>query len=98
MHDPIGAFCRIRELYLSYIDTAFRLEDPELAQERRQLLRRIGNLCSEPLLEPLPRWAVDGRSFEDLVTESGPDAVLAPPLPPGAPPVCGSDRLRAAQP
>ena len=29
MHDPIGTFSRIRELYLSYLDTAFRIEDPE---------------------------------------------------------------------
>lgn len=83
MHDPIGAFCRIRELYLSYIDTAFRLEDPDLTQERRNLLRRIGNLCTEPLIEPLPQWAADGRSFEELVAEPGADAVLAP-LPPRA--------------
>jgi DEAD/DEAH box helicase domain-containing protein len=83
MHDPIGAFCRIRELYLSYIDTAFRLEDPDLTEERRQLLRRIGNLCTEPLIEPLPQWAADGRTFEELVAEAGPMAVLAP-LPPRA--------------
>ena len=76
MHDPIGAFLRIRELYLSYLDTAFRLEDPELAQERRDLLRRAGSLCTEPLIEPLPQWQLDGRSFEELIGESGSDAVL----------------------
>ncbi|MEB3331451.1 MAG: DEAD/DEAH box helicase, partial [Synechococcaceae cyanobacterium] len=83
MHDPIGAFCRIRDLYLSYIDTAFRLEDADLSRERRQLLAAAGNLCSEPLLEPLPQWALDGRCFEELVEETGPDALLAP-LPPRA--------------
>ena len=78
MQDPIGAFLRIRELYLSYLDTAFRLEDPELAQERRDLLRRSGSLCTEPLIEPLPQWQLDGRNFEELISESGPDAVLGP--------------------
>lgn len=78
MHDPIGTFTRIRELYLSYLDTGFRLEDQDLAEERRQLLRRTGALCTEPLIEPLPLWQQDGRSLEDLVEEDGPDAVLAP--------------------
>ena len=50
MHDPIGAFQRIRELYLSYLDTAFRIEDPTLAEERQSLLRRPGQLCTSPLL------------------------------------------------
>lgn len=77
MHDPIGAFSRIRELYLSYLDTAFRIEDPALAQERRELLREAGRLCADPLLEPQPQWALDGRSFEELLQESGDDALLA---------------------
>jgi DEAD/DEAH box helicase domain-containing protein len=78
MHDPIGAFTRIRELYLSYLDTGFRLEDPVLADERRQLLRRTGALCTEPLIEPLPLWKQDARSFEEVVEEEGSDAVLEP--------------------
>ena len=76
MHDPIGAFSRIRELYLSYLDTAFRIEGPELAKERRNLLRQPGSLCTDPLLEPQPNWALDGRRFEDLLDEQGEDTVL----------------------
>ena len=76
MNDPIGAFTRIRELYLSYLDTAFRIEDPELAMERRTLLRKPGALCTDPLLEPQPQWALDGRRFEDLIEEQGYDAIL----------------------
>lgn len=78
MHDPIGAFQRIRELFISYVDTASRIEPPELANERRHLLREPGTLCTEPLLEPLPIWQPDGRSFEELCAETGDDAVLAP--------------------
>ena len=54
MHDPIGAFTRIRELYLSYLDTAFRIEDPDVSEERQKLLRSTGSLCTDPLLEPQP--------------------------------------------
>ena len=78
MHDPIGAFTRIRELYLSYLDTAFRIEDPDVSEERQKLLRSTGSLCTDPLLEPQPEWAKDERRFQDLVHEQGDQAVLAP--------------------
>ena len=77
MHDPIGAFSRIRAFYLSYLDTASRLEGQDIREERRKLLMETGTLCTSPLLEPLPSWEADGRSFEGLVTEGGEDAVLA---------------------
>jgi ATP-dependent helicase YprA (DUF1998 family) len=78
MHDPIGAFTRIRELYLSYLDTAFRIEDQGVAEERQKLLRSAGSLCTEPLLEPQPEWGKDERGFQDLLNEQGDQAVLAP--------------------
>lgn len=78
MHDPIGAFTRIRELYLSYLDTAFRIEDSAIAEERQKLLRSAGALCTEPLIEPQPEWARDKRLFDQLLKESGDQAVLAP--------------------
>ena len=77
MHDPIGAFSRIRAFYLSYLDTASRLEPADIREERRKLLMETDTLCTSPLLEPLPSWETDGRSFEDLVSEEGEDAVLA---------------------
>jgi hypothetical protein len=58
MHDPIGDCTRIRELYLSYLDTAFRIEDQEIVEERQTLLRSAGALCTEPLLELKPVWAL----------------------------------------
>ncbi|TGG94412.1 MAG: DEAD/DEAH box helicase [Aphanocapsa feldmannii 277cV] len=78
MHDPIGSFTRIRELYLSYLDTAFRIEKQAIAEERRKLLRSPGVLCTEPLLEPQPEWVNDERRFDDLLDEQGDQAVLAP--------------------
>jgi DEAD/DEAH box helicase domain-containing protein len=57
VYDPIGSFERIRDLYLSYLDTAFRIGDQALSEERRRLLRRPGTLTAEPLLEPMPLYA-----------------------------------------
>jgi len=67
MLDPIGSFLRVRELYLAYLDTAFAIRNDSAARERRELLRRPGTLCTEPLLEPIPRYRpVQGVRLEDL--------------------------------
>lgn len=77
MFDPIGNFHRIRELYLSYLDTAFRIDDPEITARRRELLCTPGTLCTEPLIEPIPRWRPSGLRVEDLVNH--PEAALLLP-------------------
>src|SRR5579885_118792 len=75
MQDPIGSFERIRELYISYLDTAFRIGDESVAEERRLLLRTPGMLCTEPLVEPIPRYqndtSIDGRirGFDDICAD-----------------------------
>ena len=38
MLDPIGAYYNILELYLSYLDTVYRLRREDLSQERQRLL------------------------------------------------------------
>ena len=53
MQDPIGSFQRIRDLYISYLNTAFRIEDPSVAAEREDLLTTPGTLCTDPLIEPV---------------------------------------------
>ncbi len=68
MQDPIGSFLRIRELYLSYLDTAFRIADPSVANERRRLLRTPGTgLCTDPLIEPLPTYRPASLKLHDLI-------------------------------
>ncbi|SFJ14917.1 DEAD/DEAH box helicase [Phyllobacterium sp. CL33Tsu] len=67
MLDPLGAFERIRELYISYLDTAFRVRRPDLAATRRELLRQPGSLATMPFLEPVPRYESAEQGFEDLV-------------------------------
>jgi DEAD/DEAH box helicase domain-containing protein len=76
MQDPIGAFERIRELYISYLDTAFRIGDESVAEERRQLLRTPSKLCTEPLVEPIPRYEPADVGFESMLERgAGPDVL-----------------------
>ncbi|WP_039946881.1 hypothetical protein [Leptospira alstonii] len=51
MQDPIGTFIRIRDLYISYLETAFRIGDETIQKERRGLLKLPGTLCTEPIIE-----------------------------------------------
>ena len=69
MIDPIGSFLRIREFYLAYLETAFRIADEGVSRERHALLTTPGTLCADPLLEPIPRYkSVDWR-LEDLAAQ-----------------------------
>src|SRR5690606_28360807 len=53
MLDPIGAYNDILDLYLSYLDTVYRLRRDDLSKERQNLLRQPGNLMPEPITEPM---------------------------------------------
>lgn len=78
MHDPVGAFIDLRDHFIAYLDTAFRIDDPELAEERRRLLTEPGELATDPYLELIPRYLprtdTDGEPvrLEQLVGEEGP--------------------------
>ncbi len=72
MQDPIGGFNRIRDLYITYLETAFRVRDKGVTAERRALLERPGSFCAEPLLEPMPRYKTVKRPLESLAHD-GPD-------------------------
>jgi hypothetical protein len=58
MYDAIGSFLRIRDQYLAYLETAFRIANPLVTAERRALLETPGELCTEPFVEPIPRYEV----------------------------------------
>ena len=68
MHDPLGAFQRIRELYITYLETAFRIGDPAVSRERRALLETPGQLCTEPFVEPSPRYRTVDWQLKDIAT------------------------------
>jgi hypothetical protein len=73
MRDPIGAFERTRELFLTYLETAFAIRNPDVSKERRTLLERPGQLCTEPLLEELPRYKSSEVSLHALGPDTLPD-------------------------
>ncbi|SEE27416.1 Helicase conserved C-terminal domain-containing protein [Rhizobiales bacterium GAS191] len=70
MLDPLGGCERIRELYISYLDTAFRVRRPTLATQRRALLRTSGALATSPYLEPVLRYQTHAFGLEDLVADA----------------------------
>ncbi|RCW63651.1 DEAD/DEAH box helicase [Pseudorhodoferax soli] len=71
MIDPIGSLERVREFWLSYLDTAFRIADPDLAEARRRLLRSPGALTTELFLEPVARYMESEHALEDLLKLKG---------------------------
>lgn len=75
MQDPIGGFERIRDLFITYLETAFRINDSSISSERRALLERPETLCTEPLVEPVPKYASD-YSLHDLARTQAEDERL----------------------
>lgn len=66
MNDPVSMFYKIRDFYITYLETAFRIGDDEIQGKRRKLLEEPGTLCTEPLLEPLPSYLTHGLRIDDL--------------------------------
>ncbi len=67
MLDPIGGFARMRDFFVSYIETAFRIADHATAKERRRLLQEADVLSTEPLIEPVLRYRESAKPLEDLI-------------------------------
>jgi Lhr-like helicase len=67
MLDPLGGFDRIRDLYISYLDTAFRMRRPALTEMRHELLRRPGTLATVPYIEPVPRYRTSDHALSDFI-------------------------------
>lgn len=76
MLDPMGGFARMRDFVISYLETAFRIRDSQVAEARRMLFRANGTLAIEPLLEPVPKYETVKSKIEDLM-EAGADDPLA---------------------
>lgn len=73
MIDPVGAFIRVREHYIKYLETAFRIREGSVEQERRDLLETPGTLATEPFIEPIPRYeSVDWPIGEIAAVAEGP--------------------------
>jgi len=72
MFDPLGSFERMRNFFVSYLDTAFKVRDPDVAAARRQLLETAGRMCAEPMIEPILRYKSAASRLEELVEQGGP--------------------------
>lgn len=72
MKDPVGAYGRIADSVVSYIETAFATRFPSLEADRDALLRRQGALSQEPWIEPLPRYESSGKRISELDAEDLP--------------------------
>jgi len=69
MQDPLQTFSAIRDFYITYLETAFRIGDPVIQGLRRKLLEEIGTLAAEPLLESLPTYEHLGLRIEVLLSD-----------------------------
>lgn len=73
MQDPIGAYKDIQELYLSYLDTVYRLRRDDLRKARTELLSKPGTLMPEPFLEPVVRYRSSAKPLDDLLDDTSDD-------------------------
>lgn len=70
MTDPVTLARAMQEGYLRYFDTAFRLRDPLMMEERRKLLEQDGNVFRPPLLEPVAQYP-SGPSIRETCRQAG---------------------------
>ena len=71
MENPFQIFDSIREAYLRYLDSPFRLRYEALLNERRALLDRDGQLYREPLYEPMSPYESSGMTAIEAASELG---------------------------
>ena len=77
MNDPFGTFDELRQAYLRYLDSPFRLRYPALMEERRRLLDHDRQLYREPLFEPVVPYKLSGRTVRDACSEFGSSSDVA---------------------
>ena len=64
MIDPIGAYMRVADSVISYIETAFGTRFPSLEAEREPPAPGPGALSQEPWIEPLPGYQSSGKTVD----------------------------------
>jgi Lhr-like helicase len=67
MLDPIGGFERIRDFFISYVETSFRISDRSVATERRRLLENTNAFAAASFVEPVLRYKTYDRTIDKLV-------------------------------
>lgn len=77
MLDPIGGFNRIRDFFISYVETSFRIADHPVAAERRRLLETTNVFATASYVEPVLRYKTHALRIDEMVDVSdGPLAEL----------------------
>lgn len=71
MLDPIGGFDRIRDFFISYIETSFRIADAGVAAERRRLLETTNIFATASFVEPVLRYQTHDLRIEQMVGVAG---------------------------
>lgn len=64
MHDLVGAYERMKQVYQWYIESAFPLRYEALSHERRRLLSQGETLSQPPLLETIPVYPTSGMNLQ----------------------------------
>ena len=75
MIDPIGIHQQLRDYFISYIETVYRIKRDDLSIQRRELLKQPGNLMADLFVEPILRYQSADLSFEEMI-----DDISASPL------------------
>ena len=65
MHDLVGAYERMNQVYQWYIESAFPLRYPGLSEERKRLLAQGEILSQPPLLETIPVYPTSDLSLQE---------------------------------
>lgn len=65
--DPIGGFDRIRDFFISYIETSFRVANGKVRDERRRLLETTNVFATSSFVEPVLRYAAHELRIEQMV-------------------------------
>jgi DEAD/DEAH box helicase domain-containing protein len=63
---PLSMFREIRDFFITYLDTAFRIRHDRTTRLRRALLESTGTLCAAPFLESVPTYEQSEHRVEDL--------------------------------
>ena len=71
MNDPFKLFNELREAYVRYLDSPFRLRYPALMEERKRLLDQDRQLYRLPLFEPIVPYKLSGLTLEGACSQIG---------------------------
>src|SRR5947208_9401482 len=77
MDNPFRIFDDIRQAYLRYLDSPFRLRYDALLSERRALLDQDRQLYRRPLFEPITPYELCGETVTQVAARFGLSAEVA---------------------